>query len=212
MTCRAVIGALGPPQLLVNGADHTDGTPRAESLRPRSRCAACSARSTAAAPPSLGEVHRPARFVARSDHPPERSGRIGLTPRAVTAKPLNRARSGTDRRRRGFVSGGHSALLLNRCFTNVRQTAADAASSVLPRRASFSTARSGAPSRRLCSGGCRCAPSIVENCDVATRQPPIRRTCTTPPTARYLTRQRFFRCRMRSSQVSEKMELSAFSS
>jgi len=61
-------------------------------------------------------------------HPPERSGRIGVTLRAVTAKALKRTRSGADRRRRGFVSSGHLTSMLNRCFTGVRQTPADAAS------------------------------------------------------------------------------------
>ena len=58
---------------------------------------------------------------------PERSGRIGETLRAVTAKTLKRAGAVPPaaapfrpKRSRGFV--------VNRCFTGVRQTPADAAS------------------------------------------------------------------------------------
>ncbi len=77
---------------------------------------------------------------------------------AVTAQPLKRSRSGSHRRRRRFVSSGHSASLPNRCFTGGRYTPADAASSGQPRRGRFSTARSGAPSRLRHSGAHRQVP------------------------------------------------------
>ena len=62
------------------------------------------------------------RLVARTDS--RRSEPVGLaaTLSAVTAKKLKRPRSGSDRRRRGFVSGGHSVSLPNRCFTGVRHS------------------------------------------------------------------------------------------
>jgi 5-methylcytosine-specific restriction endonuclease McrA len=58
---------------------------------------------------------------------PGRTGRIGATLSAVKAKSLEQSRSGSDRRRRGFVSGGHSVSLPNRCSTGVRPAPAAAA-------------------------------------------------------------------------------------
>ena len=52
--------------------------------------------------------------VARSDIRRSEAVRIGPTLSAVTAQPLKRTRSGTHRRRRGFVSSSH----LSRCRTD----------------------------------------------------------------------------------------------
>jgi hypothetical protein len=120
-----VIRRADPPELFVNLVDHRDGSRRDESLRPRSCCAA----------PRLGPGPWPASLPAarrarchksvKCCRRRRRSGWADLERRDSVA--TKRARSGSERRRRGFVPSGRFRLLPNRCFTGARiaQAAAD---------------------------------------------------------------------------------------
>ena len=83
---------------------------------------------------------------------PARAGRVGSTLSGVISAGTKRARSGSERRRRSFVSGCHFASLLNRCFTGARITPADAVIVRQPRRARFPRREAGGPSRSVRAG------------------------------------------------------------